>query len=66
LTDHVWSLAELLTAALETPPAPVAPPAPRCVFRRSRSAGPTEGEHPVRAKPNTSSERRRTARLEPR
>jgi hypothetical protein len=37
-----------------------------CGFRRSRTAGPSEGEHPVRAKPNTSSERRRTARPESR
>jgi hypothetical protein len=29
ITDHIWSLAELLTAALETPPAPVAPLTPR-------------------------------------
>jgi IS1 family transposase len=28
LTDHVWSIAELLTAALDMPPAPVAPIAP--------------------------------------
>ncbi len=28
LTDHVWSLAELLTKALDAPPAPIAPLAP--------------------------------------
>ena len=37
-----------------------------CRFRRSRTARPTEGEHLIRAKPNTSSERRRAARPEPR
>ena len=25
LTDHIWSIAELLSAALDAPPAPVAP-----------------------------------------
>ncbi len=29
LTDHIWSLAELLSAALDAPPAPVAPLTPR-------------------------------------
>ena len=28
LTDHIWSIAELLSAALDAPPAPVAPLTP--------------------------------------
>src|SRR5205814_2703601 len=29
LTDHIWSIAELLSAALDAPPAPVAPLTPQ-------------------------------------
>jgi len=45
LTDHIWSIAELLSAALDAPPAPVAPltptndPEPIAVELSAKQAG---------------------------